>query len=135
MAGVLKNKVYSESLPPGSGAVRLDDFLNPPPPRPSPARQAFEAEADRVARIRGLPPLEAGRAAYEIVLVARHNATHPDTPSDRCSHCGRPEDPSSTLLPIGVGARHAWLHPDCWASWRERRRVEAIAVLAEAGVP
>ena len=27
----------------------------------------------------------------------------------------------------GVGARHAWLHPDCWAPWREgRRKVTAI---------
>ena len=25
-----ENRIYSESPPPGSGAVRLDDFLNPP---------------------------------------------------------------------------------------------------------
>jgi hypothetical protein len=129
-----ENRIYSESTPPGSGAVRLDDFLNPPPPRPSPARQAFEAEADRVARIRGLPPLHAGSAAYEIILVARLNATHPDTPSDCCAHCGRAEAPGATLLPIGAGSRHAWLHSDCWETWQAGRRAAVEKELALQGV-
>ena len=41
---------------------------------------------------------------------------------------------TESLLPIGVGARHAWLHSDCWTLWRERRRTEANAMLAGMGI-
>lgn len=133
-ADLSESRIYSESPPPGSGAVRLDDFLNLPPPPPSPARLAFEAEVDRVVRIRGLPGLEAERVAFENILVAHLNRTLSDTRSDRCAYCGRAEEPSSTLLPIGVGVRHAWLHRDCWEAWRERRRTEAIGQLAAMGI-
>jgi hypothetical protein len=44
--------------------------------------------------------------------------------------CSRPETPSEPLLPIGTGERHTWLHSNCWGPWRERRRTEAIAMLA-----
>jgi hypothetical protein len=132
MTGVLESRIYSESPPPGSGAVRLDDFLNPPPPPPSPERQAFEAAVARVMQNRGLSHPEAERAAYEILLVEFLNRTHSDTDPSRCAHCARVETP--TLQPIGWGARHTWLHQDCWAPWRERRRAEVIAALAEAGV-
>jgi hypothetical protein len=119
---------------PGSGAVRLDDFLNSPPPPWSPQRQVFEDRVERVMRLRNLPRLEAERAAFEAALIDRLNATHPDTPSDRCAHCGGPETPDAVLKPIGWGERHAWLHSDCWTTWRARRRAEAIAALAQAGV-
>lgn len=85
-------------------------------------------------RIRGQPRLEAERAAFENLLVAHLNRTFSDTRSDRCACCGRAEEPSSTLLPIGVGIRHAWLHPDCWEAWRECRRTEAIGQLAAIGI-
>ena len=29
---------------------------------------------------------------------------------------------------------HAWLHDRCWQAWRDRRRTEAIAVLAGMGI-
>ena len=130
-----ENRIYSESPPPGSGAVRLDDFLNPPPPPPSPERQAFEAAVARVMRIRGLSRPEAERAAYEILLVEFLNAPIPTPIRAAALIAARVETPDATLQPIGWGARHTWLHPDCWAPWRERRRAEAIAALAEAGVP
>jgi hypothetical protein len=94
----------------------------------------FERHVATVMRVRNLPRLEAERAAFDIVLVERLNATHPDTDPNRCAWCGRAETPSDALLPIGVGARHAWLHRDCWDRWRERQRTEAIAMLAEAGI-
>ena len=134
MTGVLKNGIYGESPSPGSGAVRLDDFLNPPPPSPSPERQTFEAAAARVMRIRGLSRPKAERAAFDSLLVERLNATHPDTLSDRCAHCGRLETSGAALKPIGWGARHAWLQDDCWAAWREARRRVAIAELAAMGI-
>jgi hypothetical protein len=81
-------------------------------------------------RVRAMPRPEAERAAYEIVLVEFLNRTHPNTDPNRCAHCGALETPDVTLLPIGWGARHAWLHSGCWAPWREERRVKAIAELA-----
>jgi hypothetical protein len=38
----------------------------------------------------------------------------------------------SAPLPIGVGARHAWLHSGCWEALRERRRDEAEKDLERA---
>jgi hypothetical protein len=84
-----------------------------------------------VERVRGLPRLEAERVAFQIVLVEFLNRTYPNTPSDRCAQA---ETPDKVLLPFSVGARHAWLHSECCAPWRERRRAEAIAALAEAGI-
>jgi hypothetical protein len=93
----------------------------------------FEDRTIVVQRVRNLPQAEAERAAYDIVLVEFLNATHPNTDPSRCAHCRRAETPREVLLPIGVGP-HSWLHPNCWTPWRERRRREAIAALAEAGI-
>jgi hypothetical protein len=99
--------------------------------RPAPA---FEVEVARVMQIRGLPRPAAEGAAFDIILVEFLNRTHPDTDPNRCTWCGRPETADATLLPIGVGVRHAWLHPDCWEARRTRRRAEAIDQLAAMGI-
>ena len=39
------------------------------------------------------------------------------------------------LLAIGLGVRHAWLHDDCWAPWRERRRTDVVTMLAGRELP
>ena len=95
MADVLENRNYSKSPPPGSGAVRLDDFLNPPPPALSPVRQAFESAVARVMQIRDLSRTEAERVVFENLLTERLNATHPDTDPGRCAHCGKLETPGA----------------------------------------
>ena len=87
----------------------------------------------RVQRVRNLPQAEAEYAAYEILLTEFLNATHPDTDPNCCACCSRAETPSNILLPIGVGAPHAWLHDDCWALRAGRRRV-AIETLAGMGI-
>ena len=94
----------------------------------------FEEKTDLAERVRGLPRLDAERAAFDIILVEFLNRTHPDTSSDRCAHCRRSETPDAILLPIGVGVRHAWLHPDCWETWRERRRGKAEEDLVRLGI-
>jgi hypothetical protein len=94
----------------------------------------FQEKTELVERVRGLPRPEAERAAFDIVLAEFLNRTHPDTDPNRCAYCRRLETPDSTLLPFGVGLRHAWLHDDCWASWRARRRGEAIDQLAAMGI-
>ena len=94
----------------------------------------FEDRTIVVQRVRNLPQAEAERVAYDIVVVDFLNATHPDTDPNSCACCGRAETPSNILLPIGVGARHAWLHDYCWADWREGRHAEAITMLAGMGI-
>jgi hypothetical protein len=95
-------------------------------------RRIFEDHVATVMRVRNLPRVEAERAAFDILLVEFLNCNYPDTPSDRCAHCGRSETQGATLLPIGVGIRHAWLHSDCWTPWVERRRAKAAGTLASA---
>ena len=90
----------------------------------------LNAHVSTVMRVRGLPRLEAERVAYEIILVERLNATHPNTDPNRCAWCGKAETPTDILRPHGVGVRHAWLHSGCWERWRERRRAEAVGYLA-----
>jgi hypothetical protein len=58
----------------------------------------------------------------------------PDTPFDRCAWCGWPETRDSILPPMGVGARHAWLHSGCRDPWAEPRREAAIETLAATGI-
>jgi len=134
MAEFSESRISDEPPIPGSGAVRLADFLDPPPPPLPPLRQAFEDHITTVMSTRGLPRLEAERAAYEIVLVEFLDASHPDTDPGRCAHCGRPETRGSILRSIGAGARHVWLHSDCWAQWRDRCQNEAVTELAATGL-
>jgi hypothetical protein len=119
---------------PGSGAMRLDDLLNPTPPPLSPQRQAFEAEVARVMQVRGLRRSEAEVVAFENAIVAHLNANHPDTDPSHCAQCGQRETPDAILLPIGLAARHAWVHPDCWAPWRAERRAKAEDDLVRLGI-
>jgi hypothetical protein len=80
-------------------------------------------------RLRGL-----SRAEAEALLVDHLNAIHPDTDPNCCAHCGKPETPGSTLLPIG-GPRHTWLHSHCWEPWRAQRRAKAEEDLALGTAP
>ena len=48
-----------------------------------------------------------------------------------CAWCGKSER-DGTLLPA-VGARHAWLHPNCWAAMA-RGAQAAIETLAAMGI-
>jgi hypothetical protein len=97
-------------------------------------RRTFAANVAAVLRVREISRTEAEKVAFENTLTQFLNATHPDTDPHRCAHCGGAETPDNVLRPIGVSSHHVWLHSDCWEQWRERRRAEAIAALAEAGV-
>jgi hypothetical protein len=103
-------------------------------PSSSPQRQAFEMEVARVIQVRGLSRSEAECIAYDNLVTEFLNSSHLDTDPNRCAHCGRAETPNETLLPIGVGARHAWLHQHCRDPWAEARRKAAIETLAATGI-
>ena len=94
----------------------------------------FEQRVDLVEAVRGLSRAEAERAAYEQVLITFLNKTYPDTSPHACAECGGSETPDATLLPIGWGERHAWLHSGCLDSWRTQRRLKAQDDLARLGV-
>jgi hypothetical protein len=93
-------------------------------------REAFDARVRALMRLRERSRLEVERAAVDNLVVERMNATHPNTDPNCCAHCGGPEMSAATLKPIGWGIRHTWLHDDCWAPWREARRVAAVAKMA-----
>jgi hypothetical protein len=78
----------------------------------------------------GKAPHEADRIAFECCVV-RWLQMHP-APSKpgRCAGCGATERHGEVLLPFGVNGKHAWLHPQCHGPWYERRRGEAVSVLA-----
>ena len=110
------------------------DGLSAETPEAASWRCFFEEKTDLVERVRGLPRPEAERAAFDIVLVEFLNRTHPDTDPNRCAWCGKRETPDAILLPMGVGARHAWLHSGCCAPWREGQRNAAAEALAAMGI-
>ena len=97
-------------------------------------RRVLAEKVETITQLRGLSRHDAEREAFQHVLIEFLNATHPDTDPTRCGHCGDPETPDATLLPFGVGERHAWLHQRCWVPWRERRWTEAIAALVAMGI-
>jgi hypothetical protein len=118
--------------------LRIDSLfpggLSSETPEAASWRCFFEQRVDLVQTVRGLSRAEAECAAYDQVLITFLNKTHPNTSPDTCAECGKPEAPDETLLPFGFGARHAWLHSNCWAPWRAQRRVKAEENLARLGV-
>ena len=117
---------------------KVEEILPVAPPVSPEARKWRGIFGDNLAvvlRARNIPRTEAEKVAFANTVTAFLNASHPNTPSDRCHYCGKLETPGAPLQPIGWGARHTWLHADpCWASWRDRRRADAIASVAEMGV-
>ena len=91
-----------------------------------------------------------------IATLARHEACEQDPSSDsephacvvewlnqhpapsqsgRCAWCGRPESPGAVVVPFGTEpGTHAWLHPECWGLWYQRRREEAVLALRGMGI-
>jgi hypothetical protein len=99
----------------------------------------FEEKTDLVERVRGLPRLEAERAAYKILLVEwinRQTVGEPAAASNRCAWCGLPEAGPGDLRPYGTDARGvAWLHPErCWKPWTDRRHTDAVEALRKIGI-
>jgi hypothetical protein len=97
-------------------------------------RRVLAEKIETVVKIRGLPRPEAEHEAFQHVLIEYLNVTHSDTDPNLCAHCGSPETPDATLLPIGWGDRHAWLHSGCLDPWRAQRRLRAEDDLARLGV-
>jgi hypothetical protein len=85
-------------------------------------------------QLRSMTRHDAERKAFRHLMVEYLNATHPNTDPNRCAHCGRFETPDQTLLPIGAGERHAWLHQCCRDRWAEAHRKAAVETLRNIGI-
>ena len=78
------------------------------------------------------PPSEIAQArAHKSRVVDWQNAHPASSPPESCALCTGPETWGNTLIPFGVGP-HAWLHSDCWPSWRDGRIKDAEAALVVA---
>ena len=108
--------------------------LNPSPDEAVKWRRRLENGIKTIERMRSAGQAEAAQEAFRGLVVVYSNETFPrNCDPNRCAHCRRAEDPSSPLIPLGVGP-HAWLHPDCWEAWRSDRRAKAMAELAALGI-
>jgi hypothetical protein len=97
-------------------------------------RRFLAVRTEAIMKRRGLSRPEAEREAFSHLVVEFLNLTHPNADPARCAQCGGPGSQNDVLLPIGVGARHTWLHGHCWESWRARRRAEVEKELAQFGI-
>ena len=95
--------------------------------------KAFEDNLAAVLRVRNAPRVEVERVAFANTVVAFLDANRSDTAPARCAYCGLSERPND-LRPMGGGARHSWVHSDCWEAWSGHRRARAIEALAAMGI-
>lgn len=55
---------------------------------------------------------------------------------DRCASCQAGEVSGDPLIPFGTESNgHTWLHQRCWNGWYDRRKAQAVAALANMGIP
>jgi hypothetical protein len=134
-------RVYSEGEPGESlvGLLRenkqaIMDAILAAETEPDRWRRALTEKVETIMQPRGLTRHDAEREAFRHLMVEYLNATHPNTDPTRCAHCIKTETPDATLLPFGWGEGHAWLHRDCWASWRDQRRAKVEDDLARLRV-
>jgi hypothetical protein len=86
-----------------------------------------------ILRVRNIPRAEAEKVAFLNTVTAFLDANRPNTDPTGCAHCGSSERPND-LRPMGGGARHSWVHGDCWETWSGQRRTRAIEALAAMGI-
>jgi hypothetical protein len=81
----------------------------------------------------GLNRLEAEALAFECSIVAWLDANPEPSSPGLCARCGAGEASGSVVNPYGT-QNHTWLHPECWATWYQRRRRQAETALAGMGI-
>lgn len=85
----------------------------------------------------GVPRADAERLAVEDTIsqwLALHPA-RPTQPQAGCMFCGQPEELMDSLLSVlAADHGHTWVHDLCHGAWLQKRRAEARAALAQAGI-
>ena len=72
---------------------------------------------------------------FECRVAEWLNRNPAPTPAGRCAWCTKFETRSAMVLPFGTEpGTHAWLHAECWPTWHQARRADAIAALKAMGL-
>ena len=83
----------------------------------------------------GLPREEAEARAFACCVVEWLNRHPCPSAPGRCAHCAGWESPGAVVLPFGTEpGTHVWLHAECWPTWHQARRAEAVAAMAAMGI-
>jgi hypothetical protein len=78
----------------------------------------------------GLPRSEAEARSFDCCVAQWLNRNPAPSPAGRCVWCGGRGTKSAAVVPFGTEpGTHAWLHAECWQSWHDSRRAEAVAAL------
>jgi hypothetical protein len=78
---------------------------------------------------------EARGPAFECCVIEWLNRHPAASAPGRCIWCGGPELRGAVVLPFGTEpGTHAWLHAECWPTWHQARRADAIAALLAMGI-
>jgi hypothetical protein len=94
----------------------------------------FDERAGFLEHDDGLSRAEAEVRAFGCCIVEWLNRNPIFSLAGRCAWCGRPESPGAVVLPFGTEpGTHAWLHAECWPTWHQSRRAEAVLALRGMG--
>ena len=98
--------------------------------------QAFFDERAGIAEFEGRKTRDQAEAmAFECCVVEWMNRHPCRTDPGRCAACGEPDREGHTVVPFGTESHgHAWLHPECWEGWHQKRWQQAQQFLEGVGV-
>ncbi|HEY1472938.1 MAG TPA: hypothetical protein VGF53_02515 [Pseudolabrys sp.] len=82
---------------------------------------------EELTHVGGPQSLQVKTRTFETFIVEWLNQNPAPSPVGRCAWCGQSETDNAVVLPFGTEpGTHAWLHAECWASWQEARRAQAV---------
>jgi hypothetical protein len=83
----------------------------------------------------GLPRSQAEALAFDCCVIEWLNRHPAPSAPGYCAWCGRRHSLGAVVLPFGTEpGTHAWLHAECWSTWHQGRRADAIAALNAMGI-
>jgi hypothetical protein len=73
--------------------------------------------------------------AFEAVVIEWLNKHRAAPVPGRCIWCGKPDSSSSAVvLPLRAEpGTHVWFHAECWSTWREEQRRDAVTAPMASG--
>ncbi len=98
-------------------------------------RALFEERAGIAEHDGGQSRTDADALAFECCIVQWLNCHLEHSDPDRCAWCEKPDPDGHAVVPFGTENHgHAWVHPECWPKWHERRVRQATEALIEFGL-
>jgi hypothetical protein len=93
----------------------------------------FDERAGMAEYDGGVSRRAAERLAFENCISLWLDGNPEPSSPDCCALCGGVQTAGRVVIPYGM-QHHTWLHPECWATWYQRRRRQAEAALADLGL-